>query len=61
LDLAAVGWSFAYADIHVAFFVFAEAWPRLDPPLLKGKGSNVFLTIHPGKVDTASNTKFLAA
>jgi len=46
------------ADFYVAFFVFAEAWPRLNPPLLNGK---VSLTIHPGKVDTASNAKFLAA
>jgi len=54
LDLAAACWSFAYADIHVPFFVFAEAWPHFDHPLLKGKGSNNSLTIHPGKVDRHS-------
>jgi len=61
LDLAVDCWSFAYTDFHVAFFVFAEAWPRLDLSLRKGKGRNVFLTIHPGKVDTTSKTKLLAA
>jgi len=46
---------------HVAFLVIAKAWPSLNPPLLKGKKSKVSLNIHPGKANTASNTKFLAA
>jgi len=58
LDLAA---AFHWLIFHVAFFVFAEAFPRLDHPLLKSKGNNVSLTIQLGKADTASNTQFLAA
>jgi len=61
LDLAAAGWSISLADYSCRFFVFAEAWPRLDTPMLKGKGSKDSLIIHPGKTDTASNTTFLAA